>query len=79
MVNYGKYIANAASCIECHTPFEKEKLVEGKIMPGGREFISNGSVIRSSNITTDLETELVHGPKNNLYLFSEFVRLCYIS
>lgn len=57
VVNYGKYIANAASCIECHTPFEKGKLVEGKDYAGGREFpFPNGSVIRSSNITTDLET-----------------------
>ena len=57
VVNYGKYIANAASCIECHTPFEKGKLVEGKDYAGGREFpFPNGAVIRSSNITTDLET-----------------------
>ncbi len=57
VVNYGKYIATAAACIECHTQFEKGKLVEGTEYGGGREFpFPNGAVIRSSNITTDLET-----------------------
>lgn len=57
VVNYGKYIATAAACIECHTPFEKGKLVEGMAYAGGREFpFPNGSVIRSSNITADSET-----------------------
>jgi mono/diheme cytochrome c family protein len=57
VVNYGKYIANAASCIECHTQFDKGKLVAGTEYGGGREFpFPNGAIIRSSNITTDLET-----------------------
>ena len=53
----GKYIANAASCIECHTQFDKGKLVEGTEFGGGREFpFPDGSIIRSSNITSDTET-----------------------
>lgn len=56
-VNYGKYIATAASCIECHTQFDKGKLVEGTEYGGGREFpFPNGAIVRSSNITPDNET-----------------------
>lgn len=57
IVNYGKYIANAAACVECHTQFDKGQLVAGTEYGGGREFpFPDGSVIRSANITTDLET-----------------------
>lgn len=57
VVNYGKYLTNAASCIECHTKFEKGKLVAGTEFGGGREFpFPDGSIIRSSNISPDEET-----------------------
>lgn len=57
VVNYGGYIANAASCIECHTKFEKGRLVPGTEFGGGREFpFPDGSIIRSSNISPDSET-----------------------
>ncbi|HEY3372031.1 MAG TPA: cytochrome c [Prolixibacteraceae bacterium] len=52
MVNYGKYLVNAAACVECHSKFEKGGLVEGTEFGGGREFpFPDGSVIRSSNIS----------------------------
>lgn len=55
-INYGKYLTNAASCIECHTPFTRGKLVEGMEFAGGRYFpFSEGTVV-SSNITPDKET-----------------------
>lgn len=54
MLNYGKYIANAAGCIECHTKFEKGQLVDGTEWGGGREFpFPDGSILRSSNISPD--------------------------
>lgn len=57
VVNYGRYLATAASCIECHTPFEKGQLVQGKEYAGGREFpFPNGNVLRSPNITPDQQT-----------------------
>lgn len=56
-VNYGKYLANAASCIDCHTQFEKGALVEGTEFGGGRQFpFPDGSVVTSSNISPDMET-----------------------
>ena len=69
VVNYGKYLTNAAGCVECHTKFEKGGLVAGTEFGGGREFtFPNGSIVRSSNIssynTTGLgalsEEEFVH-------------------
>ncbi len=50
---YGKYMATAAACIECHT-----KQVNGKITgekyAGGFEFsLGNGYIVRSMNITPD--------------------------
>jgi cytochrome c2 len=57
VVNYGKYMINAAACMECHTKFEKGKLVAGTEFGGGREFpFPNGSVVRSANISPDATT-----------------------
>lgn len=56
-VAYGRYMATAAGCKECHTKFEKGALVEGADFGGGREFpLPDGSVLRSSNISPDAET-----------------------
>lgn len=57
VVNYGKYLTNAASCVECHTKFEKGSLVAGTEFGGGREFpFPDGSVVRAANISPDEET-----------------------
>lgn len=57
VLNYGKYLTTAASCIECHTKFEKGSLVAGTEFGGGREFpLPDGSILRSSNISPDTET-----------------------
>ncbi|MEO5977649.1 MAG: c-type cytochrome [Chryseolinea sp.] len=49
---YGEYLVNAASCVECHTPFEKGKIVQEFRFGGGREFtLPDKSVVRSANIT----------------------------
>lgn len=57
VVNYGRYLTNAASCIECHTKFEKGSLIAGTEFGGGREFpFPDGSVVISANITPDPET-----------------------
>jgi mono/diheme cytochrome c family protein len=57
VVNYGKYLINAAACIECHTKFEKGKLVAGTEFGGGREFpFPDGSLVRSGNISPDKAT-----------------------
>jgi mono/diheme cytochrome c family protein len=54
---YGKYITQAASCLDCHTPFEKGKLVLEKSYSGGRAFPLKGvGTIVSTNITFDKNT-----------------------
>jgi mono/diheme cytochrome c family protein len=57
VVNYGKYLVNAASCVECHSKFEKGSLIKGTEFGGGREFpFPDGSVVRSANISSDENT-----------------------
>ena len=54
IVATGKYLINAASCMECHTKFDKGQLVAGAEFGGGREFLfPDGTILRSSNITPD--------------------------
>lgn len=53
---YGEYVLNAAGCVECHTPFEKGKLVMEKRLTGGREFPMPGGTLRAPNLTPDKET-----------------------
>lgn len=56
-VNYGKYIATSAGCVECHSPVDKGQIIAGKEFSGGREFpFPNGNILRSSNISPDAET-----------------------
>jgi mono/diheme cytochrome c family protein len=56
VVAYGKYIATAASCIDCHTKQDKGKFV-GELFAGNFEFhMPDGTTIRSANITPDKET-----------------------
>lgn len=57
-INYGKYITTAAGCMDCHTRQEKGTYV-GEPFAGGFEFkFPDGSIARSSNITSDKTTGL---------------------
>jgi hypothetical protein len=54
---YGKYLVNAVGCIECHTQNEKGQHLPGMDFAGGLKFqFPNNDIIRSANITPDLET-----------------------
>jgi len=65
VVNYGKYLVNAAACLECHTKFERGKLVAGTEFGGGREFpFPDGSIVRTGNITPDEETGIGRWSEN---------------
>lgn len=56
-VEYGRYLANAAVCIECHTPAKRGQIIEGMEYSGGRFFpMPMGGTAVSSNITPDKET-----------------------
>lgn len=55
-IEYGKYLVNAASCIQCHTKQEKGELVKGMEFAGGDKFHTPAGVVYSKNITPDRET-----------------------
>ncbi|PZX53491.1 mono/diheme cytochrome c family protein [Algoriphagus ratkowskyi] len=57
-IAYGKYLINAAACMECHTPVDAQGgLLPGKEFEGGRRFLfPDGSVVRTANITQDNDT-----------------------
>lgn len=53
-VAYGKYVINAAGCIDCHSPRGMSGFVEGKEYSGGVDFpLPTGVIVRSANITPD--------------------------
>ncbi len=53
-VAYGRYLANAASCAECHTPDNKGQIIETELFRGGRAFaLPDGTWVQSKNITPD--------------------------
>lgn len=52
LVAYGKYIANAGACNECHTAVDEKGNFIGVTYAGGREFkFPDGTIERSANIT----------------------------
>lgn len=55
-LDYGKYLVTASACIDCHTQFEKGKMIMEKAFAGGREFNLPWGILRSANITPDRET-----------------------
>ncbi|MBT0811030.1 c-type cytochrome [Litoribacter ruber] len=53
VIEYGRYMVNAAACNECHTDFRDGKFV-GEYLAGGREMMfPDGAVVRSANLTPD--------------------------
>jgi cytochrome c2 len=50
-IAYGKYLVNMATCVECHTKFEKGQIVNGQEFGGGREFQMPYGMLHSPNIT----------------------------
>jgi mono/diheme cytochrome c family protein len=55
-VAYGKYMVTAASCGDCHTPFDKGKFDDSKFLAGGRRFEMPSGVVTTANLTPDRET-----------------------
>lgn len=55
-VAYGKYMVTSASCMVCHTPFDKGKFDTTKTFAGGRQFNLPSGLLQSANITPDKET-----------------------
>jgi hypothetical protein len=55
-IDYGKYLVTIAACKNCHTPMERGKFIDNLNFAGGTQFQIEGGVVRSSNITPDIET-----------------------
>lgn len=55
-IAYGKYLVTAASCGECHTPFDKGTFDTTKFLAGGRTFALPGGDVTTANLTPDKET-----------------------
>jgi hypothetical protein len=55
-IEYGKYLVTLSSCSDCHTPSDKGEPLPGMYLAGGQEFNFPGGIIRSLNITPDIET-----------------------
>lgn len=53
---YGAYLVNMAACMECHTPASNGQIIPEKAFSGGREFKLPAGLLRSANITPDIET-----------------------
>lgn len=54
---YGAYMVSACACIECHTKENHGQIIPELAFSGGREFLfPDGSVLRSANITSDVNT-----------------------
>lgn len=55
-VSRGKNLVQLASCIDCHTQKKNGADLPGMTFAGGMEFqMEDGSIVRSANITPDLE------------------------
>lgn len=55
-VSYGRYLANATGCVDCHSQTDKGAVIEGTEYGGGMEFRQPAGIVRSPNITKDRET-----------------------
>lgn len=53
---YGKYLVQAAACIDCHTQDDKGKMLPGMEYAGGKVFALPGGNLSSANITPDKDT-----------------------
>lgn len=56
MVEYGKYLVNAADCADCHTEMSDGKYIKSMMLAGGVPFKMSGGIARSANITPDSAT-----------------------
>ena len=53
-IAYGKYMITASGCVECHTKDNKGQIIPGLEFGGGREFSLPAGIVRSANLTPDV-------------------------
>jgi hypothetical protein len=80
LMAYGKYIINAAGCVECHSKREKGEIVPGTEFGGGMEFPQPAGIIRSANITMDKENGIGTWSKESfIQKFKAYKDSAYVS
>jgi len=55
-IEYGGYLVQIAACMDCHTEVNKGQIIPEMAFAGGRDFKMPNGLLRSANITPDLET-----------------------
>lgn len=55
---YGRYLATAAGCADCHTTMERGRPVPALAWAGGNAYKLPGGTVTSANLTPDVETGL---------------------
>lgn len=80
-VAYGAYMANAAGCVECHTPVDKGQIIAEQAFAGGREFaMPGGAVLRSPNISPDIATGIGKWSRHEfIKRFKSYVDSSYVA
>lgn len=79
---YGAYMVNASGCVECHTQTDdKGQIIKEVTFAGGRAFpFADGSVVRSANLTQDMETG-IGGWSNEMFVqkFKVYADSAYVA
>ncbi|RYD77810.1 MAG: c-type cytochrome [Sphingobacteriales bacterium] len=60
IIKYGKYLVNAAGCVDCHSKNKNGKIIKGTEFGGGMEFKQPAGIIRAPNITMNKENGIGH-------------------
>ena len=55
-VTYGRYLSKIGSCESCHTPGGEGSIDETRLFAGGREYGDGTMVVRTANLSPDMET-----------------------
>jgi hypothetical protein len=78
---YGAYMVNASGCVECHTQVDKGQIIKELSFSGGREFFfPNSAVVRSANITQDLETGIGNWTREQFVArFKQYADSAYVT
>jgi mono/diheme cytochrome c family protein len=72
-VAYGKYLAEVAGCIDCHSPIDTQmKSTKERVAGGGRIFIGDFGTVVSPNLTTDPTGLGTRSKKEFIGLFKSF-------
>jgi cytochrome c553 len=57
-IAYGRYLATAAACADCHTKTDRGRPIPELAFAGGNSFVVPGGTVTSANLTPDMETGL---------------------